>query len=249
MWVREFHPAPPGAATLTCLPHAGGSASFYFPVSRQLSPALAVRAVQYPGRQDRLKEPCAEDLLALARKVFEVLRPISGARPALFGHSMGAVLAFEVARMLEREAGVVPAHLFVSGRRAPSIHRQELVHQRDDAGLIAEVRSLAGTDSQVLADEEILRMALPAIRGDYRAIETYVYQPGPPLSCPITSFIGDVDPRVTIEDAQAWREHTSGEFDLKVFSGGHFYLNTHREAVCDQISGKLLAADSHWPGA
>ncbi|WEB40706.1 alpha/beta fold hydrolase [Streptomyces yunnanensis] len=249
LWVREFHPASPAAATLSCFPHAGGSASFYFPFSRQLSPALAVRAVQYPGRQDRLKEPREEDLLTLARRAFEALRPITGARPALFGHSMGAVLAFEVARMLEQEAGVTPAHLFVSGRRAPSIHRPESVHRRDDAGLVAEVRRLAGTDSQALDDEEILRMALPAIRGDYKAIETYVYRPGPPLSCPITSFIGDEDPRVSIEDARAWREHTTGEFDMKVFTGGHFYLNEHREAICDQISGKLLTADSRRPGA
>lgn len=249
LWVREFHPASPGAVTLSCFPHAGGSASSYFSFSQRLSPDLAVRAVQYPGRQDRRKEPCAHDLLTLARQVFEVLRPVAGARPALFGHSMGAVVAFEVARLLEREAGVAPAHLFVSGRRAPSIHRRETVHLRDDAGLIEEMRHLAGTDSQVLADEEILRMALPAIRGDYQAIETYVYRPGPPLSCPITSFIGDEDPRVTVEDARAWQEHTSGEFDMKIFTGGHFYLNTHREAICDQIFGKLLTADSRRPGA
>jgi len=239
LWIRRFHPAPPGAPRLVCLPHAGGSASFYFPVSRALSPAVDVLAVQYPGRQDRRHEPCIDSVPELAVQVFAVLRPWLTAPTALFGHSMGASLAFELARLIEAETGETPAHLFASGRRAPSAHRTETVHLLDDRGLLADVRKLSGTDMAVLGDEDMLRAALPAIRSDYRAAETYAYRPGPPLRCPITVFTGDDDPKTTVEEAQAWSTHTTGPFDLRVFPGGHFFLTLHQKAILRRISDAL----------
>src|ERR1051326_3612207 len=149
-WLRRFHPAEDAAVRLVCLPHAGGAASFYFPVSQRLSGPFDVVAVQYPGRQDRRREPCIDDLRVLADAIAEAVRPLTDRPVALFGHSMGATLAFEVAHRL----GV--AHLFASGRRAPSRPREERTHQLGDAGLLADVRRLAGTDAQVLADDEIL---------------------------------------------------------------------------------------------
>lgn len=246
-WIRRFHPAPDAGALLVCLPHAGGSAPFFFPVSRALSPSVDVLAVQYPGRQDRRGERCVDDLGELADLVTRELRPALDRPVALFGHSMGATLAFEVARRLEAE-GTVPLALFASGRRAPSRHREERVHLTDDAGLVADLKRLSGTDAQVLGDDEMLQAILPAVRSDYKAAETYRYRPGPRLSCPVVALTGDADPHVTMAEAEAWGEHTDAGFTLRVFPGGHFYLSSHAAAVMreitDHISGRAARLDA-----
>jgi surfactin synthase thioesterase subunit len=242
-WIRRFHPAPDAKTRLVCLPHAGGSASFYHPVSAALSPEFEVLTVQYPGRQDRRTEEPFTEIGGLADGVFAALRPWledrrpngGDARVALFGHSMGAIVAFEVARRMERES-ISPSVLVASGRRAPSRHRLEAVHQRDDEGIIAEIRRLSGTDPRLLDETEMLRAALPAIRADYRAVETYRGDPGATLGCPVTVFVGDDDPMVTIEEATAWRGHTTAGFDLQVFEGGHFYLTSQPAATIERLA-------------
>jgi len=239
-WIRRFHPAPDAGTRLVCFPHAGGSATYYFPVSRALSPAVDVLAIQYPGRQDRRAEPCVDDLRTLADRVVDELRGWVDRPVTLFGHSLGATLAFEVAVRLRRE-GVTPLGLFASGRRAPCRHRDERVHLFDDDGLVADLKRLSGTDSQMLDDDEVLRMILPATRSDYRAAETYRYQPAPPLDCPIVALVGDDDPQVSIDEARSWGEHTTAGFDLRVFPGGHFYLNTHAPAVLRVITEHISA--------
>ncbi|MEE1773173.1 alpha/beta fold hydrolase [Streptomyces sp. JV185] len=237
-WIRRFHPAPEARSRLVCFPHAGGSATYYFSVSRALSPAMDVLAIQYPGRQDRRNEPCIEDIETLADKAVEELAPWGDVPLTLFGHSMGATLAFEVARRLEA-AGTHPECVYASGRRAPSRVRDETVHLADDDQLIADIGRLSGTDSAVLGDPEILRMILPAVRSDYKAAETYRYRPGPPLASPVVALVGDDDPQVTVDEADSWRDHTTGPFDLKVFPGGHFFLDQHVPAILDLIRGRL----------
>jgi surfactin synthase thioesterase subunit len=153
---------------------------------------------------------------------------------------MGAVLAFEVARLLERDDDVELRRLFASGRRAPSTHRDETVHLRDDDGLVAELRALSGTDSQILGDEELLRMILPAIRSDYTAIETYSSTPERRIRTPITVLVGDTDSRVTLPEAQQWRVHTTGECVIRTFPGGHFYLAEQHAQVNGLVAEALL---------
>ncbi|MET9294004.1 alpha/beta fold hydrolase [Streptomyces sp. NPDC003077] len=238
-WIRRYHPAPDAGVRLVCLPHAGGSASYWFPMSAALSPRIDVLSVQYPGRQDRLNEPCRESVSELADEVTEALLPFTDRPLALFGHSMGATIGFEVARRLERR-GIVPAALFASGRRAPSRHRDEDVHRRGVDGIVEELRRLDGTDPRALEDPELLGMILPAVRADYRAVETYRYAPGPPLSCPVHVLVGDADPRVTVDEARAWQSHTTRGCDLHVFSGGHFYLADHQPEILRLVSTHLL---------
>jgi surfactin synthase thioesterase subunit len=239
-WIRRYRPAPGAAIRLVCLPHAGGSASFFLPVAAALSPDVDVLAVQYPGRQDRRHDPMIDDLGDLADAVVTALKPWLDRPFAFFGHSMGATLAFEVTRRLEQGAGPAPLHLFASGRRAPSRHRDENVHLGGDDRLIAELTELSGTDTRVLGEEEMLRLVLPAIRNDYRATETYRYRPGPPLSCPITVLTGDADPKTSLDEAEAWREQTTGSFDLRVYPGGHFYLADHQSEVLGAITDRLM---------
>ena len=239
LWIRRYDTATPGAVRLICLPHAGGSASFFLPVSRALRPAIEVLAVQYPGRQDRRGEPCVDDIPLLARRIAQALADWTDRPFALFGHSMGASVAFELARILEHEQGRTPAWLWASGRRAPSRNRNERVHTLDDDHLIADLRRLSGTDDSILGDEEILRMILPAVRCDYRAAETYRWQPGPPLSCPVTALVGDDDQKVTEDEARAWGGHTCGPFDHRMFPGGHFYLVQHQPEILGLIRQRL----------
>lgn len=242
LWLRRFHPAPGAGVQLVCLPHAGGSASYYHPVSRALAPAgIEVLAVQYPGRQDRRAEPCIDSVHELARQVHQQVRHLADRPLAFFGHSMGASVAFEVARLLEQEDDVILEHLFASGRRAPSVHRDERIHQSSDDGLVAEMRRLNGTDGKLLDDDELIRMIIDAVRSDYRAAETYVYRPGSPLACPISVMVGDDDPKVTTREADAWRRHTTAPYAMHVYRGGHFYLNNHQTDIMKTIAERLTS--------
>ncbi|GAB3440718.1 alpha/beta fold hydrolase [Streptomonospora sediminis] len=239
VWFRRFQPAPQSAVRLVCLPHAGGSASFYLPMARALSPEIDVVCAQYPGRQDRLREQCIDTIDGLADELFAAVQPWCDRPIAIFGHSMGATLGFELTRRIEAESSATVTRFFASGRRAPSAFRDETVHQRDDDGIIAELQRLSGTDTRILGDEEILRMALPAIRADYRAAETYRYQGGPALRCPVTVLAGDADPKTTADEARQWKEHTEAECDVHLFSGGHFFLADHQAEILDLITDRL----------
>ncbi|AEV86973.1 oleoyl-ACP hydrolase [Actinoplanes sp. SE50] len=239
LWFRRFHPAPAGDVRLVCFPHAGGSASFYFPVSKALSPRMEVLAVQYPGRQDRRSEAQLTDLHVLADRIAEALAPLTDRRLAFFGHSMGAMLAYEVGLRLEDAGRHDLTHVFASGRRAPSCYRGESVHQRDDEGILAELQRMDGTDPRLLTDPELQRMFLPVIRGDYRAVETYRHRPDAALRSALTVLTGDSDAMTTVAEARDWAAHTTGHFDLRVFPGGHFYLVPQAAAVLDLLSTTL----------
>lgn len=230
-WFRCRVPRPEARARIVCLPHAGGAASFFASWGDQT--AAEVLAVQYPGREDRLADPVPGDVVSLARQIAAAVPtdlPI-----VLFGHSLGAVIAYEVARALEFRHGVRPAHLVVSGRRAPSDSPGGDRHRLPDDVLVDELVRLGGTDGRVLRVPEARSVFLPAIRADFRIAETYRHSPGLEPGCPLTAVMGTEDAEVNAEQARRWAGHTTGEFALHLLPGGHFYLIAERNAVLDII--------------
>lgn len=237
-WIRRYTSAEDAPTRLVCFPHAGGSASFFYPLAIGL-PAVDVISLQYPGRQDRRREPSIPDIAGYTVQIAEVLTTLPSRPTVFFGHSMGATIAFEVAHRLRNSARCAPQAIVVSGRRGPSTHRDESVHLRDDNGIIEEMKLLNGTNVALLGDEEILRMTLPSVRSDYRAIETYACPADRVVHCPVTVLIGDSDPKASIAEADNWQQHTISEFRLRTFSGGHFYLTDHQPDIIAEISTEL----------
>lgn len=243
-WFRRFT-APGDGPRLVCFPHAGGSATAYLPLARTLPADLDVVSVQYPGRQDRYRETPFTSIGALVEAVAghlaeELVKDPS--RPyALFGHSMGSLVAFETARLLAARELPAAQRLFLSGRGAPGPRTSGHYQFFDDADVLAEVRRLGGTDQSMLDNAEVMEMVLPGLRADYRALGGYRWREGEPLAAPVTVLVGDSDPMVSVEEAVTWREHTRGDFALKVFSGGHFYLADHLGEIAATVSEGLLA--------
>lgn len=241
LWGRRYNDRPAPSAALVCFPHAGGTAPFFRPVSFGLTTAVDVIAMQYPGRQDRRDEAPLDDVRRLADGAYQALRDDTDLPLTLFGHSMGAVVAFEVARRFEADGRQLEA-LFVSGRTGPATDHGDDVHRHGDEAIIAEIARLDGSASIVLQDPDLMRAALPSLRADYRAVETYRCQPTDTVACPIVALTGDDDPKTSIEDAQTWQHHTTGDFALHVFRGGHFYLSAEMPAVLELLDRHLAGS-------
>jgi surfactin synthase thioesterase subunit len=240
-WLRQYHPRTDAETVVVCFPHAGGSASYYRPMSAALPASVGLYAVQYPGRQDRLREPLVADVVSMAEAIAPAVLTLADRPLALFGHSMGASVAFEVGRRLERW-GAPPVALFVSSRHAPSRPRGTEHHLADDKGLVSAVVKLGGPGVELMDDPEFVAMVLPTIRSDYRAAETYLGEPGATVRCPVVALLGDDDPDVGVDDTRVWAEHTTGEFTLRLFPGNHFYPGEHIETLADLVATRLATA-------
>lgn len=239
-WLRELRGSATARTVLVCFPPGGGAASAYRALAQRFGSDTAVLAVQYPGRQDRLGDPMVTDLAVLADHIAAELSA-DVPRLALFGHSMGATVAFETARRLEAK-GQNLIRLFVSGRIAPGEPYSGAVHRAPDSEVIAELERLANDSASVamLRDEPSLaELVLPAVRADYQAVETYRFEPGEPLRCAVSAMVSDADPTVTPEQAGRWRAHTTGDFELATFPGRHFYLDEKVSEVAEFVIGRL----------
>ncbi|MFJ7181841.1 thioesterase II family protein [Streptomyces massasporeus] len=235
-WFRRFADPEPDALRLICFPHAGGAASAYQPLSRRLRPHVEARAVQYPGRQDRRLETPVADIGELAAVVARKLQDDETAAPfAFFGHSMGALVAYETARILQERGGPSPRRLFLSARGAPGPRRSPHDVLPDDDAILAAVRRLGGTGVTLLDDPELVAMVLPALRADYAALAAYSWAPREPLHTPVTVLCGDADPVVSVQEASQWRAFTRAETEVRIFPGGHFYVDQHLDDVAEVV--------------
>lgn len=200
--------------------------------------------MQYPGRQDRFGETCATAADEIVDAVLRALEPDrDDPRPlALFGHSMGAVLAFETARRMEDE-GRQPAAMFVSARQGPSLPwpptGAPTLYDADRERILDELRLLGGSAVEQLASPEIMNFALPALRADYRLLHEYVYHSAERLGCPVIGLAGADDPRVRVEGVRAWERETRGPYECHVLPGGHFYLEDELDRVTEIVTAAL----------
>ncbi len=237
-WLRKLSAAPEGDAhTLICFPHAGGSAISYGPLARTLGPRFRVFGVQYPGRQDRRREPLLSSVTDLVEGALPEIRDLIPQTTgfSLFGHSMGAVVAFEICRRLERDGLTPPATLFVSGRISPAQQGSHAVHRYSDQELSRHLVEFGGTPAALLEDPDFRSIILSVTRSDYRAIETYASSPDAAVESPVVALVGDSDPVTSRADAQAWSAHTTGPFTQASFPGGHFYIDANSRGVADLI--------------
>lgn len=242
VWLRCDQERPAAQARLVCFPHAGGTARFYRNWPGEFSNKVEVRSVQYPGHEDRIREETVCEMSLLADMAAEAVAPLMDRPLALFGHSLGAVVAYEVARRLADIRPDFLACLFVSGREAPVPARRQVKHLADDDTLWGELRRLGGTDSAILDHAGWRSLLLPVLRSDYQLDETYRYRPGPKLDCQVVACMGDSDPETDSVRSAAWGELTSGQFDLRTFPGDHFYLVPRRAEVTRMIARYLDAS-------
>jgi medium-chain acyl-[acyl-carrier-protein] hydrolase len=238
-------PSTPGV-TLFCFPHAGGGASAYRGWASALAPRVAVRLPQLPGRESRFREPPLTELDDVLADLYRIVAPETEQPFAFLGHSMGAVVAYELARLLRREIGRSPVHLFVSACRAPG--RPQLsgpCSTLPRPEFVAEVmRRYGGIPAAILADEDYMAAILPAMRADFGILERYRMTERPKLDCPISAFGGWDDTATPLPALEDWKLHTTGAFDLEMLDGGHFYLQQKRGAMVTKILSALALTES-----
>lgn len=227
---------------LVCFPHAGGSAQLFRGWSARLPLDVEVLATQYPGRQERIADPFPVGMDELADALVRHLEPYLAEPFGLFGHSMGSSLAYETAVRIQSRYGLSPLRLMVSGRSAPHRARYTGLYERDDETLIAGVRRLGDLGSEAYDIPEPRELLLPALRADYRLIETYRPRPGATVDAPITAYVGDADPGCVMDDVLAWADlTTTGDFAVRSYPGDHFYLARQEAALVADITKDLEA--------
>lgn len=244
-WLSCPKPNPDATVRLFCFPYSGAAASIYYPWAEMLPPNIEVCPVQLPGHGTRLREPLATRLAPQVEAVAASLTPALDRPFAFFGHSMGALISFELARYLRRLGRPGPVHLFVSGHGAPHLpDRNPPLHGLPEPEFVAKLRELNGTPEEVLRHEELLQLLIPVLRADFAVCETYVYQAEPPLPCPISAYGGLADGYVNREELAAWQEQTASRFSLRMFPGDHFYLNqaSNRAHLLTALARDLLAS-------
>jgi medium-chain acyl-[acyl-carrier-protein] hydrolase len=239
-WLLVPKPNPKARLRLFCFPFAGGNAQIYRSFGTRLASDIEVCAVEIPGRGRRMCEEAYVQLSPLVADTSAALLPYMDKPFAFFGHSMGALISFELARLLRNEARQRPVHLFVSARRAPHIPDLDPpTYNLPDEEFITEIRRLNGTPKEVLENDELSRLLLPILRADFSVCQTYDYQIQPPLECGITAYGGTEDVDVTKEHIDAWREHTKGSFAAHMLQGNHFFLQSSQEVLLELLGKDL----------
>ncbi len=235
-WVKCPKPNPQASVRLFCFPYAGGSSVIFRSWSDSLPTTVEVCPIELPGRLTQMKSAPFTRLEPLVSAIGPVLLPYLDKPFAFFGHSMGGLVSFEVTRLLRREYGLSPVHLFVSARRAPQIpNPNPPIHALPEPEFLLELRRLNGTPQAVLENTELMQLLIPILRADFAVLETYVYAPEPTLDCPITAFGGLQDQEVSRNEIQGWHAQTNSAFSLQMFKGDHFFLHSAQSLLLQSL--------------
>jgi medium-chain acyl-[acyl-carrier-protein] hydrolase len=239
-WFKSIAPNPASRLRLFCFPYAGGGSTIFRNWPRQLPPYVEVVTALLPGREGRFREPPLDSVERVIDAVTPNILPWLDRPFAFFGHSMGALLSFELARRLRRDHALEPEHLFVSGRGAPQLpERDAPIYNLPEPEFVAELARLNGTPREVLEHAELLELIVPLLRADFAVCQTHAYLPAPPLKCPITVFGGLQDPDVPRESLELWREQTRAAHALHMLPGDHFFVNQQQADILRVVSLKL----------
>jgi medium-chain acyl-[acyl-carrier-protein] hydrolase len=246
-WLATLAPRPQARIRLFCFPYAGGDALAIFRKWPELlPPAIEVCPVQIPGRGIRVAEPPFTNLILIVKAIGEAIQHRLDKPFIFFGHSMGAMISFELARLLRKERGIEPLHLFVSGRRAPQVPDLDPpTYNLPEPEFLEELKRINGTPKEALEHPELMNLMLPILQADFQVCQTHMYVSESPLSCPITAF-GGLEDEATREELEAWNQQTVKRFSLHMFPGDHFFLRAQQSTLlriltsqlADVISGK-----------
>jgi medium-chain acyl-[acyl-carrier-protein] hydrolase len=241
-WFLAPRPNAQSRLRLFCFPYAGGGSAVYRGWADRLPRDVEVCLAQLPGREARLRETALTSLSQIVDELAEHIKPYLDKPFAFFGHSMGGMIAFELARRLRSSNGVEPEHLFISGRRAPQLpYKEPPTYNLPDKEFLAELVRLNGTPREVLEHEELMLLMLPLLRADFTVCQTYRYAPGPPLGHPITVFGGLQDHETGREKLEGWREQTRAAFRLWMLPGDHFFVKTAQAEILQIMEPTLNA--------
>ncbi|MBV6325610.1 thioesterase II family protein [Duganella violaceipulchra] len=233
-------PAPGRSLRLYCFAYAGGGPAVYAPWQAALDPAIEVCAIQLPGRGARFGETPWRDMALLVATIAEAIERDSPLPFAFFGHSLGALLAFEVAGYRQRRGWAAPVHLFASGCNAPQRRSPSLdLHLMEDAELIESLREYNGSPPEVLANRELMTLLLPMVRADFLLAETYAYQAREPLDLPLSVLAGRHDEHTTAAQLEGWQLESRQPCRIEWYEGDHFFLNQCREQVIEFVGAQL----------
>lgn len=237
-WVKRPVENDNAKLRLICFSYAGGSSSIFRNWPKYLSTEIELCAIQLPGRENRFNEPAMTSLDEIVIQLVDILQPYMDRPFAFYGHSMGTLIAFELARELRRLNKTLPQQLLVSGRCAPQTPDPgQQLHQLPYEEFVEGLRRYNGTPEAVLNDKELMELLVPLLRADFTVCETFNYKPQPPLECPISAFAG-VD-EISSKLLDGWKEQTAGDFDSELFQGGHFFINTEQERFVTALSKRL----------
>jgi len=238
-------PCPTASVRLFCFPYAGGSALTFRNWKDCFAAFVDVWPIQLPGRGLRLQEPMYTSMDLLVDAIEAAISDYLDKPFAFFGHSMGAIIAFELCHKLRLKRGLDAAHLFASGCKAPQVPDRRQTFNLPQHELIEELMRLEGTPVELLENPDVLELMLPLLRADLELVQTLRYIPRAPLLCPITVWGGTSDKEVSLEDLQAWRHQSSAEFRLHMFPGNHFFLNHQQKPIVRLIAEQLSVLGAH----